>query len=110
MASPYNMAFACLDCHKSFKRGFNLAEEYPVTLTCPNCGGNAHNLGRHFKAPKRTDKKQWAKVQFLLEYGFFFQKIYDNSNAGELVPYPDTLEQAKEFVVKYKAYAVQRNI
>lgn len=74
MASPYNMAFACLDCHKSFKREFNLAEEYPVTLICPHCCGTAHNLGRHFKAPKRTDKKQWAKVGFLMEHGFFFQK------------------------------------
>ncbi|WP_430457966.1 hypothetical protein [Rheinheimera sp.] len=107
MPTPYNMAFACLSCRKSFKREFNLAEEKPKELKCPECGGVAHNLGRHFKAPKKNNLKQWQKIAFLLEHGFRFQKICIEENSIETVPYPETLEAAKEFVVKYKNYAIK---
>ena len=55
MSTPYNSAFACLDCRKSFKREFDLNEGRPQNMVCPDCGGVAHNFGRHFKAPKKTD-------------------------------------------------------
>ena len=110
MATPYNMAFACFECNKSFKREFDPAKEYPLELKCPSCGGVSHNFGRHFKPPKKTDKKQWLKVKFLFEHGFNFQKIYDKNKNGENIPYPKTLEEAKDFVIKYKEYAMQRNI
>lgn len=105
--TPYNMAFACLDCCKSFKREFVLTDGVPTKLKCPNCGGLSHNFGRHFKAPKKTDKKQWAKIKFLFEHGFHFQKIYDQDKSGQLIPYPETLEHAREFVEKWKKYAIQ---
>ena len=76
MSTPYNMAFTCLECCKSFKRPYELIQkEYPSKLPCRNCGGISYNLGRHFKAPKKTDKKQWNKIRFLIENGFRFQKI-----------------------------------
>ena len=68
-------------------------------MKCPHCGGIARNLGRKFKPPKRSDKKQWQKVKFLVSKGFLFHSIYVD---GRLVPYPGTLEEAKEFVEKYK--------
>jgi len=107
--TPYNMAFACFDCCKSFKREFVLTDGVPKELTCPNCGGISHNFGRHFKAPKITDKKQWSKVKFLFDNGFRFQKIRVGSGEKDVVPYPKTLEQAKEFVVKYKKYAIKKS-
>ena len=108
MSTPYNMAFACLECCKSFKRECNLtSNDYPDDLPCPNCGGIAHNFGRHFKAPKKTDKKQWEKIRFLFEHGFAFQKIRIGSEEHDTVPYPETLEEAREFVIKYKDYAVK---
>ena len=76
----------------------------------PVASSFSHNFGRHFKAPKKTDIKQWKKVKFLFDHGFFFQKIYDQSRNGLNIPYPKTLEEAQEFVVKYKKYAIQRNI
>ena len=99
------MSFACLECCKSFKREIDLSKRCPKELVCPNCGGTAINLGRHFKPPKQTDRKQWDKVRFLVDHGFRFQKIYDKANGGLHIPYPDTLEQAKEFVVKWQDYA-----
>lgn len=103
--TPYNMAFACMECCKSFKREFNLAKECPLELKCNECGGIAYNFGRHFKAPKKTDRKQWRKIKFLFEHGFRFQKIRTNLPSTESVPYPSSLEEAKEFVVKYKEFA-----
>lgn len=108
--TPYHKAFACFDCRKSFKRAVNLAKTQPNKLVCPNCGGIAVNLGRHFKPPKTSDIEQWKKVKFLFDHGFHFQKIpvFDPNNSHIIigsVPYPDTLEQAKEFVKKYKQFA-----
>jgi hypothetical protein len=100
------MAFACLTCCKSFKREFDLAEECPMTLKCPECGASAHNFGRHFKAPKKSNKKQWDKIRFLFAHGFRFQKIPVGSGHHDTVPYPETMEEAKEFVVMYKDYAI----
>ena len=101
---PYNMAFACLECCKSFKRHVDL-RQIPDQLSCPECGRSAYNLGRHFKAPRKTDLRQWEKIRFLLAHGFRFQKIRTGPKGQDTVPYPETLEEAKEFVVKYRAYA-----
>ncbi len=105
--TPYNMAFACLECRKTFKREFNLAKECPQKLICPDCGGEAHNFGRHFKSPKKTDIKQWQKVRYLFDHGFRFQKIRVGPGHQDVVPYPETLDEAKDFVMKYKDHAIK---
>lgn len=46
-------------------------------------------------------------VAFLIEHGFCFQRIYDQSIGGEQIPYPQTLEEAKEFDIKYSEYAYE---
>ncbi len=104
-SSSYHMSFACLQCRKSFKRHqvFGRIQNH---LPCPDCGGIAHNLGRHFKPPKQSDVKQWRKIAFLIAHGFYFQKIRSSCNVHETVEYPDTLEQAKEFVLRYKDHAI----
>jgi hypothetical protein len=79
---------------------------------CPNCGGSMVALNRKFSAPKSHDLSQWKKVQFLTEHGFLFQSVYEVHNEnGEhkghyKVSFPQTLEEAKEFVIKYKEQAV----
>jgi len=101
------MSFACLDCCKSFKREYKLhPSEYPNRLECPNCHSTAYNFGRHFKAPKKSNLKQWEKIRFLFQNGFHFQKIYINGDLNNSVSYPETLQEAKEFVNKYKEQAI----
>ena len=108
MSSPYNMAFACFQCCKSFKREIDYhSDKWLKELKCPECGGPSYNFGRHFKAPKKLDKKQWQKVRLLFDNGFQFQKIYDQENNGIQIPYPETLEQAKEFVERWSKYAIK---
>lgn len=76
-----------------------------MELKCSDCGGPSYNFGRHFKPPKKTDQKQWEKIRFLFEHGFRFQKIRSNLPSTDSVPYPETLAEAREFVVKYKDHA-----
>ena len=105
----YAMSFACFNCKKVFKRQFNLAPcNYPSQAKCPECGNSSVNLGRNFKAPKKSDDAQWAKIKYLVEHGFVFQKIRVNSVDLKSVPYPKTLSEAKEFVIKYKKYAINK--
>jgi len=105
--TPYNFSYACFDCRKSFKRSLGKAKpnEYPKTMVCPNCQGVARCLYRHFKSPRQSDSRQWRKIEFLYEHGFRFQKIRPNGPGGASVPYPETLEDAQEFVVLYAKFA-----
>ncbi len=73
-----------------------------MVKTCPNCGGKSIRLGRHFKPPKSSDSAQWKKVRFLVEHGFLFQHVYDAPRGGSMVSYPDTLEEAREFVEQHR--------
>lgn len=73
---------------------------------CVSCGGVTYNLGRHFKAPKKSDVTQWKKVVYLVHHGFYFQKIRPIKNSYFSVSYPSTLAEAKVFVKKYKKHAL----
>ncbi|OQA33849.1 MAG: hypothetical protein BWY57_00930 [Betaproteobacteria bacterium ADurb.Bin341] len=60
-----------------------------------------------FRPPKKSDEKQWAKVRFLAEHGFFFQKVYiKKGSVWQRERYPENLEQAKEFVVQFRDQAL----
>jgi hypothetical protein len=104
MTAPYNMSFACLGCRKSFKRHV-VIEHVPNQLACPQCSGSAYNFGRHFKPPRQADTRQWEKIRFLFEHGFRFQKIRVGPGHHDTVPYPETLEEAKVWVVQYRQHA-----
>ncbi len=105
MLNTYAMSYACLDCCKSFKHRLEKPIREPEAMTCPDCAGSAYNFGRHFKPPRKSNKRQWEKIRFLFEHGFRFQKIRPVKNDIESIPYPETLEEAKEFVIKYKEYS-----
>jgi hypothetical protein len=101
MEPAYLIHFACFACRRSFKRKIEFGAAVYLK-PCPDCSGQAIHLGRHFKAPKRTDQKQWRKVEYLVRAGFFFQHV---QNANCRVPYPETLEDAREFVATYQSQA-----
>ncbi|TRY28770.1 hypothetical protein FM019_20480 [Aliiglaciecola sp. M165] len=105
------MAFACLHCRTSNMRHFDLApSEYPLSGECPVCKNKTFNLGRDFKPPKKSNEAQWKKIEFLIEHGFQFQKVRLVPTEMESVAYPKTLTEAKEFVVKYKKWAIKSGI
>ena len=46
------------------------------------CGNRAIRLSRKFKAPRRGDIAQWAKVEALVKLGFRFDTVYDAAGGG----------------------------
>lgn len=87
--SAYLHPYACFRCRKSFKR----ATRVEAVLPCPDCGGPSIGLTRKFKPPKRSDEKQWKKVEALVRHGFLFWSV------GE--PYPDTLQEVEAFALRH---------
>ncbi len=97
----YLHPFACFRCRRSFKRCFAGDNERP----CPHCGGVAVRLNRKFKAPRRADREQWAKVEYLVRHGYRFQSLPQVD--GRPVAYPATLRAAEVFVSRYGRLAAQ---
>jgi len=54
-----------------------------------------------FKPARSSNAKQWAKIAYLIERGFRFVPVY-NVKSDTRVRYPDTLEEAKPWVEKWK--------
>jgi hypothetical protein len=107
----YAKSYACFTCRTAHKRGFyGSPAEFPLIMTCPVCQDDMVNVGRHFKAPKKSDIAQWKKVKFLVKHGFVFQHVYETREDGRVyyqVDYPKTLEEARQFVVLYASQALK---
>ena len=85
----YLVAHACFDCRKSWK-------VRPVTAAvCPHCGSPLHEMGRSFKAPKRSEIEQWAKVRALWSAGFRFSSYRSHPDAEAL---PERLRDVEDFI------------
>ena len=66
-------------------------------------------VNHRFRPPKKNDKKKWELVEFLITNGFPFQHIYKKAKSeyyktqsDNYVEYPKTMEEARDFVIKYK--------
>lgn len=97
----------CLKCYRVENLGFDLSN---LKLgMCPLCSSPLIFMNQRFRPPKKTEKKKWELVKFLVFNGFPFQHIYNEGrseyyleDSDNFIEYPKTLEEAKEFVVKYK--------
>jgi len=85
----YLIAHACFNCRKSFK--------YPIVRNnppvCPQCRQTLSEMGRAFKAPKKSEISQWKKVKKLWDAGFRFP-----TNSYKPVQYPKTLKEVDAFI------------
>ena len=91
----YRVAHACFHCRRSMKLSTNPSASGKPDLSCSLCGAPLHSMGRSFKAPKRTDREQWEKVQALWNAGFRFHSYRD---CPEAEPLPDRLREVEEFI------------
>jgi hypothetical protein len=99
---PYLHPFACFVCQRSFRRPGVGRDE----ATCPVCGSRAVRLSRKFKAPRRGDTAQWAKVEALVKLGFRFDTLYDTD--GAIIRYPSSERGIPAFVNKVAQVAEER--
>ena len=88
-AADYLIAHACFDCCKSWK------VRADRDARCPDCGSALHEMGRSFKAPKKTDAEQWAKVKALWSAGFRFGSYRSHPEAE---PLPERLREVEDFI------------
>ena len=89
----YLVAHACFTCRKSFK--YPVEDKFTVSSSksCPQCGADIFAMGRSFKAPKKSDKNQWLKVEKLRHAGFMF-----HTNTYESAGYPKRLKEVAAFI------------
>ena len=97
----YLVAHACFACRRSVKVHVGYWQRREAR--CPECAGALHWLGRTFRAPKRSDIKQWKKVEALWQAGFRF-----NTYGGKAEPLPETFKEAGAFIVRHRATALDR--
>jgi predicted RNA-binding Zn-ribbon protein involved in translation (DUF1610 family) len=98
--------FVCFSCRKQFERNWDSQTNFKK---CPECGETTVRYDDKFRVPKRTEEAQWKKIEFLRDHGFYFQRVYDEIDEGtfQYANYPTDLNEAKEFVEKYKKYAIE---
>ena len=96
--------FVCVDCRASFRRPFEKGVDRRP------CGRDAVRVDVRFRTPRKADDKQWKKVEFLFQHGFYFQKVYRPVARGVLqrMRYPRVLDEARRFVAEFKSQAMVR--
>ena len=85
----YLNAHACFECRKSFKYSI-YRDKHPV---CPQCKERLCEMGRAFRAPKKSEVSQWKKVKKLWDAGYRF-----HSHTSKRIEYPKTLKEVDAFI------------
>ena len=101
----------CLNCRKAFSTA---TDNMHMPKKCPECANDFVFYNHKFKPPQKDDLKAWKIVSYLNEHGFNYQHVYkevrvhrweSNENYED---YPRTLDEAKEFVIKFKSQAKKK--
>lgn len=102
---PSLVPFVCIPCRASFKRP---TDGGLCHRPCNLCGKPAVRVDVRFRTPKKSDDREWKKVAYLFEHGFYFQKIYRMVEPGVYlrVNYPRDLKEAKAFVAEHHRQAI----
>ena len=85
------VAFACFACRKCFKKRFAPEQQYK----CPQCAQQMGYMGRSFKAPRKTEIRQWKKVQRLWLAGYRF---HPNTNRQGVPAFPNKLRDVDDWI------------
>jgi DNA-directed RNA polymerase subunit RPC12/RpoP len=100
----------CFNCRKAYSLGTDFTVKH--SLSCPECGQQTTILQHNFRPPGSDDIKRWKVVEFLKDRGFIYQHIYKDITKKNgvvsyenYVDYPTTMNEAKDFVLIYKAQA-----
>lgn len=89
--SAFLVSFACFACRKCFKKPFVPDQQYK----CPQCAREMAHMGRSFKAPRRTETRQWEKVQRLWAAGYRF---HTNTRRQRVPAFPNKLRDLDKWI------------
>ena len=100
----------CLRCGIACSYGMDYDALIP--RTCPRCNSAMIPVDYKFQAPKKGARKKWETIKYLMDNGFYFQRVYENNTGTPhkaAVPYPRNLKEAKIFVETYGAQRITGN-
>ncbi len=85
------VSFACFDCRKNFKKPFVPDRSYK----CPQCSKQLAHMGKSFKAPRKTELKQWEKVRRLWSAGYRFHTV---QRPQQVPAFPEKLRDVESWI------------
>lgn len=97
----------CLKCCRVWEQGrarvgqpSRASVECKYLSRCPICQSGLFDAGRDFKAPRRSDLKQWRKVAVLLRAGFRFTRYNSRGPQAQASPTPKYLREVEAFLTE----------
>ena len=63
--------WACFDCRKSFAK--EPVAKDAAARKCPQCAQPMIDMGSYFEPPRMANKKRWAVMKVLADYGYKFR-------------------------------------
>ena len=94
----------CFTCRKAF----NAPHGAVGPTKCPDCGQALAVVPHLFQPPKKREAAKWEVVRYLVDHGFPYYHVRETLAGGGYVKYPENMQEAKAFVVTYRAQALER--
>ena len=66
--------------------------------TCPTCKSKMYFVNEKFKAPKKSDDKEWKIIEYLLLSGYDFRNPYCGQEQCIYFEFPKNLQEAEAFI------------
>lgn len=66
--------------------------------TCPICKGKMYFVNEKFKAPKKSNDKEWKIIEYLLLSGYDFRNPIYGTERYMYFEFPKNLQEAEAFV------------
>ena len=87
----------CTNCRISLSEGMNY-ELFDTNKTCPICKGKMYFVNEKFKAPKKSNDKEWKIIEYLLLSGYDFRNPIYGTERYMYFEFPKNLQEAEAFV------------
>ena len=87
----------CTTCQISLSEGTNY-ELFNTNKTCPICNGKMYFVNEKFKAPKKSNDKEWKIIEYLLLSGYDFRNPIYGTERYMYFEFPKNLQEAEAFV------------
>lgn len=87
----------CVNCRISLSEGTNY-ELFNTNKTCPTCKSKMYFVNEKFKAPKKSNDKEWKIIEYLLLSGYDFRNLYCGHEQCIYFEFPKNLQEAETFI------------
>ena len=71
---------------------------FDTNKTCPTCKGKMYFVNEKFKAPKKSNNKEWKIIEYLLLSSYDFRNPYCGHEQCIYFEFPKNLQEAEVFI------------